>query len=42
MTLQQENGKSDENNSNVYGTFSTGKTGDLTNQQLDRVGSQDF
>jgi translation elongation factor P/translation initiation factor 5A len=25
----------DENNLNVYGTFSTGKTGDLTNQQLD-------
>ena len=25
----------DENNLNVYGVFSTGKTGDLTNQQLD-------
>ena len=25
----------DENNLNVYGTFSTGKTGDISNQQLD-------
>ena len=25
----------DENNLNVYGDFSTGKTGDVTNQQLD-------
>ena len=25
----------DENNLNVYGEFSTGKTGDVTNQQLD-------